>query len=190
LNATLLAGILLGFGRASASLWAESALNSGPGVFVGFASRSVLGALSLVRGDCPTPGGRISSGHPLPFVGNFHCWRVSVQLPPRRKRSWGNIADFPSRSVSLAFVARALAISFLFGSVVALHRFTTGSSSTTLPRSLPPTLTSIPIVAGPCSAGSSPAEAVTLNVLLSTALVIWRGHARPIRGMMRLQQGP
>src|SRR5713226_5871357 len=155
LNATLLAGILLGFGGVGL-LMGRSALNSGPGVFVG-ALAVVLAALSLLAGSVQL----LLVGT---AVGEYRGFSFASVSP----RSW-----------------YALGYLILFGSVVAFTAYNW------LLEHYSPTLVAThtyvnPIVAvllGWLFAG----EAVTLNVLLSTALVI--GAVMLVdRGMARLQQ--
>src|SRR5436305_5062048 len=179
LNATLLAGILLGFGGVGL-LMGRSALNSGPGVFVGSLA-IVLGALSWSVGIVYSRQSHLS-GHPL-LLSALSLLAGSVQLLLA-----GTVVG-ESRGFSFAAVSLrswlALGYLILFGSVVAFTAYNW------LLEHYSPTLVAThtyvnPIVAvllGWLFAG----EAVTLNVLLSTVMVI--GAVMLVdRGMARLQQ--
>ena len=181
LNGTLLAGILLGFGGVGL-LMGHSALNSGPGVFVGSLA-VVLGALSWSAGIVYSRRSHLS-GHPL-LLSALSLLAGSVQLL-LAGTVVGEYRGFSFASVSLRSWL-ALGYLILFGSVVAFTAYNW------LLEHYSPTLVAThtyvnPIVAvllGWLFAG----EAVTLNVLLSTVLVI--GAVMLVdRGMMRLQQGP
>src|SRR3989442_4929916 len=179
LNATLLAGILLGFGGVGL-LMGRSALNSGRGVFVGSLA-VLLGAFSWSVGIVYSRRSHLS-GHPL-LLSALSLLAGSVQLLLA-----GTVAgeyrgfSFPSLSLRSWLALRYL---ILFGSVVAFTAYNW------LLEHYSPTLVAThtyvnPIVAvllGWLFAG----EAVTLNVLLSTALVIVAVMLVD-RGMARLQQ--
>jgi len=180
LNATLLAGILLGFGGVGL-LMGRSALNSGPGVFVGSLA-VLLGALSWSVGMVYSRRSHLS-GHPLLLsalsllAGSGQLLLVGTVV--------GEYRGFSFASVSLRSWL-ALGYLILFGSVVAFTAYNW------LLDHYAPTLVAThtyvnPIVAvllGWLFAG----EAVTLNVLLSTAMVI--GAVMLVdRGTARLQHG-
>ena len=180
LNATLLAGILLGFGGVGL-LMGRSALNSGPGVFVGSLA-VLLGAFAWSVGIVYSRGSHLS-GHPLLLsalsllAGSFQLLLVGTAA--------GEYRGFSLASVSVRSWL-ALGYLILFGSVVAFTAYNW------LLEHYSPTLVAThtyvnPIVAvllGWLLAG----EAVTPNVLLSTAMVI--GAVMLVdRGMARLQQG-
>ncbi len=179
LNATLLAGILLGFGGVGL-LMGRSALNSGPGVFLGSLA-IVLGALSWSVGIVYSRRSHLS-GHPL-LLSALSLLAGSAQLL-LVGTAVGEYRGFSFASVSLRSWL-ALGYLILFGSVVAFTAYNW------LLEHYSPTLVAThtyvnPIVAvllGWFFAG----EAVTLNVLLSTAMVI--GAVMLVdRGMARLQQ--
>jgi drug/metabolite transporter (DMT)-like permease len=180
LNATLLAGILLGFGGVGL-LMGRSALNSGPGVFVGSLA-VLLGAFSWSVGIVYSRRSQLS-GHPL-LLSALSLLAGSVQLLLAGTVA-GEYRGFSFASVSLRSWL-ALGYLILFGSVVAFTAYNW------LLEHYSPTLVAThtyvnPIVAvllGWFFAG----EAVTLNVLLSTAMVI--GAVMLVdRGMARLQRG-
>jgi drug/metabolite transporter (DMT)-like permease len=180
LNATLLAGILLGFGGVGL-LMGRSALNSGPGVFVGSLA-VLLGAFSWSVGIVYSRRSHLS-GHPL-LLSALSLLAGSVQLL-LAGTAVGEYRGFSFASVSLRSWM-ALGYLILFGSVVAFTAYNW------LLEHYSPTLVAThtyinPIVAvllGWLFAG----EAVTLNVLLSTVLVI--GAVMLVdRGTARLQQG-
>jgi len=180
MNATLLAGILLGFGGVGL-LMGRSALNSGPGVFVGSLA-IVLGALSWSVGIVYSRRSHLS-GHPL-LLSALSLLAGSAQLL-LVGTAVGEYRGFSFASVSLRSWL-ALGYLILFGSVVAFTAYNW------LLEHYSPTLVAThtyvnPIVAvllGWFFAG----EAVTLNVLLSTAMVI--GAVMLVdRGMARLQHG-
>src|SRR5713101_8018359 len=164
LNAPLLAGILLGFCGVGL-LMGRSALNSGPGVFVG-ALAVVLGAFSWSVGIVYSRRSHLS-GHPL-LLSALSLLAGSVQLL-LVGTAVGEYRGFSFASVSPRSWY-ALGYLILFGSVVAFTAYNW------LLEHYSPTLVAThtyvnPIVAvllGWLLAG----EAVTLNVLLSTALVI------------------
>jgi len=180
LNATLVAGIFLGFGGVGL-LMGRSALNSGPAVFVGSLA-VVLGALSWSVGIVYSRRSHLS-GHPL-LLSALSLLAGSVQLLLVGS-AVGEYRGFSFASVSLRSWL-ALGYLILFGSVVAFTAYNW------LLEHYSPTLVAThtyvnPIVAvllGWLFAG----EAVTLNVLLSTAMVI--GAVMLVdRGMARLQPG-
>ncbi len=179
LNATLFAGILLGFGGVGL-LMGRSALNSGPGVFIGSLA-VLLGALSWSAGIIYSRRSHLS-GHPL-LLSALSLLAGSVQLL-LVGTAVGEYRGFSFASVTLRSWL-ALGYLILFGSVVAFTAYNW------LLEHYSPTLVAThtyvnPIVAvllGWLFAG----EAVTLNVLLSTAMVI--GAVMLVdRGMARLQQ--
>jgi drug/metabolite transporter (DMT)-like permease len=180
LNATLLAGILLGFGGVGL-LMGRSALNSGPGVFVG-SFAVVLGALSWSVGIVYSRRSHLS-GHPL-LLSALSLLAGSVQLL-FVGTVVGEYRGFSFAAVSLRSWL-ALGYLIVFGSVVAFTAYNW------LLEHYSPTLVAThtyvnPIVAvllGWLFAG----EAVTLNVLLSTALVI-SAVMLVDRGMARLPHG-
>jgi len=181
LNAPLLAGILLGFCGVGL-LMGRSALNSGPGVFVGSLA-IVLGALSWSVGIVYARRSRLS-GHPLLLsalsllAGSVQLLLVGTAVGEYRGFSFASVS--PRSWYALGYLV-------LFGSVVAFTAYNW------LLEHYSPTLVAThtyvnPIVAvllGWLFAG----EAITLNVLLSTALVI--GAVMLVdRGMARFQQVP
>jgi drug/metabolite transporter (DMT)-like permease len=179
LNATLLTGIFLGFGGVGL-LMGRSALNSGPGVFVGSLA-VVLGALSWSIGIVYSRRSHLS-GHPL-LLSALSLLAGSVQLL-LVGTAVGEYRGFSFASVTWRSWL-ALGYLILFGSVVAFTAYNW------LLEHYSPTLVAThtyvnPIVAvllGWLFAG----EVVTLNVLLSTAMVI--GAVMLVdRGMARLQQ--
>jgi drug/metabolite transporter (DMT)-like permease len=179
LNAPLLAGILLGFGGVGL-LMGRSALNSGPGVFVGSLA-VLLGAFSWSVGIVYSRQSHLS-GHPL-LLSALSLLAGSVQLL-LVGTAFGEYRGFSLTSVS-ARSWLALAYLIVFGSVVAFTAYNW------LLEHYSPTLVAThtyvnPIVAvlfGWLFAG----EAVTFNVLLSAALVI--GAVMLVdRGMTRFQQ--
>ncbi len=180
LNATLLAGIFLGLGGVGL-LMGRSALNSGPGVFIGSLA-ILLGALSWSVGVIYSRRSHLS-GHPL-LLSALSLLAGSFQLLLAGTVA-GEYRGFSLASVSLRSWL-ALGYLILFGSVVAFTAYNW------LLEHYSPTLVAThtyvnPIVAvllGWLFAG----EAVTFNVLLSTSLVI--GAVMLVdRGMARLQQG-
>jgi drug/metabolite transporter (DMT)-like permease len=180
LNAPLLAGILLGFGGVGL-LMGRSALNSGPGVFAGSLA-VVLGALSWSVGIVYSRRSHLS-GHPL-LLSALSLLAGSVQLL-FVGTAVGEYRGFSFAAVSLRSWL-ALGYLIVFGSVVAFTAYNW------LLEHYSPTLVAThtyvnPIVAvllGWLFAG----EAITLNVLLSTALVI-SAVMLVDRGMTRLPQG-
>ena len=180
LNATLLAGILLGFGGVGL-LMGRSALNSGPGVFVGSLA-VVLGALSWSAGIVYSRRSHLS-GHPL-LLSALSLLAGSAQLL-LVGTAVGEYRGFSFGAISLRSWL-ALGYLIVFGSVVAFTAYNW------LLEHYSPTLVAThtyvnPIVAvllGWLLAG----EAVTLNVLLATGLVI--GAVMLVdRGMARLPHG-
>src|SRR5882724_7949173 len=180
LNATLLAGILLGFGGVGL-LMGRSALNSGPGVFVGSLA-VLLGAFAWSVGIVYSRRSHLS-GHPL-LLSALSLLAGSLQLL-LVGTAFREYRGFSFASVTLRSWL-ALGYLIIFGSVVAFTAYNW------LLEHYSPTLVAThtyvnPIVAvlfGWLFAG----EAVTFNVLLSAALVI--GAVMLVdRGMTRLQQG-
>ena len=180
LNAALFAGILLGLGGVGL-LMGHSALNSGPGVFVGSLA-VVVGALSWSVGIVYSRRSHLS-GHPL-LLSALSLLAGSVQLL-LVATAFGEYRGFSFAAVSIRSWV-ALGYLIIFGSVVAFTAYNW------LLEHYSPTLVAThtyvnPIVAvlfGWLFAG----EAVTFNVLLSAALVI--GAVMLVdRGMTRLQQG-
>jgi drug/metabolite transporter (DMT)-like permease len=180
LNAPLLIGILLGFGGVGL-LMGHSALNSGPGVFVGSVA-IVIGAISWSVGIIYSRKSHLS-GHPL-LLSALSLLAGSIQLL-LVGTAVGEYRGFSFASVTIRSWL-ALAYLILFGSVIAFTAYNW------LLEHYSPTLVAThtyvnPIVAvlfGWLFAG----EAVTFNVLLSAALVI--GAVMLVdRGMTRLQQG-
>src|SRR5467141_654683 len=181
MNARLLAGIALGLGGV-ALLFGKNTLMTGPGM-VTAAVVTLLGALSWAVGIVYSRKSHLS-GHPL-LLSALSLISGSLLLLIA-----GTVAG-ESRGFHFVAVSHrswmALAYLILFGSVIAFTAYNW------LLEHYSPTLVAThtyvnPIVAvllGWLFAG----EAVTLNVLLSTALVI--GAVMLVdRGMMRLQQGP
>jgi drug/metabolite transporter (DMT)-like permease len=178
-NATLLAGILLGFGGVGL-LMGRSAVNSGPGVFAGSLA-IVLGALSWSVGIVYSRRSHLS-GHPL-LLSALSLLAGSVQL------LLVGTAVGEYRGFSLATVSSRswLALGYLifFGSVVAFtaYNWLLEHYSATLVATHTYVNPIVAVLFGWLFAG----EAVTVNVLLSAALVI--GAVMLVdRGMARLQQ--
>ena len=180
-NATLLAGLVLGFGGVGL-LMGRSALTAGPGVFLG--SLAILvGALSWSVGIVYSRQSHLS-GHPL-LLTTLSLLAGSLQLLLA-----GTIAgEYRGFSFAVVTTRSWLALGYLifFGPVVAFTAYNW------LLEHYSPTLVAThtyvnPIVAvllGWLVAG----EAVTLNVLLSTALVI--GAVMLVdRGTTLLKQSP
>src|SRR6266581_6220471 len=117
LNGTLLAGILLGFGGVGL-LMGRSALNSGPGVFVGSLA-VLLGALSWGVGVVYSRRSHLS-GHPL-LLSALSLLAGSLQLllagTVAREYRGFSIASVSSRSWL------ALAYLIVFGSIVAFTAY-------------------------------------------------------------------
>ncbi len=180
LNAPLLAGILLGFGGVGL-LMGRSALNSGPGVFVGSLA-VVLGALSWSVGIVYSRRSHLS-GHPL-LLSALSLLAGSVQLL-FVGTALGEYRGFSFAAVTLRSWL-ALGYLIVFGSVVAFTAYNW------LLERYSPTLVATHTYVNPIVAvllgWLFASEAVTLNVLLSTALVI--GAVMLVdRGMARLPQG-
>jgi drug/metabolite transporter (DMT)-like permease len=178
LNGTLLAGILLGFGGVGL-LMGRSALNSGPGVFVGSLA-VVVGALSWSVGTVYSRRSHLS-GHPL-LLSALSLLAGSAQLL-LVGTAVGEYRGFSFASVSLRSWL-ALGYLILFGSVVAFTAYNW------LLEHYSPTLVATHTYVNPIVAvllgWLFASEAVTLNVLLSTAMVI--GAVMLVdRGMARLQ---
>ena len=180
LNGTLLAGIFLGFGGVGL-LMGRSALTSGPGVFVG-SLVVLLGAFSWGVGVVYSRRSHLS-GHPL-LLSALSLLAGSLQLllagTVAREYRGFSIASVSSRSWL------ALAYLIVFGSIVAFTAYNW------LMEHYSPTFVAThtyinPVVAvllGWLLAG----EAVTLNVLVSAAMVI--GAVMLVdRGTARLQRG-
>ncbi len=180
LNGTLLAGIVLGFGGVGL-LMGRSALTAGPGVFAG--SLAVLfGALTWAVGIVYSRRSHLS-GHPL-LLSALSLLAGSLQL-----LLLGTVAR-EYRGFSLASVSLrswlSLAYLILFGSVVAFtaYNWLLEHYSPTLVATHTYVNPLIAVLLGWLLAG----EALTLNVLLSTALVI--GAVMLVdRGTARLQRG-
>src|SRR6202521_1972645 len=164
LNATLLAGILLGFGGVGL-LMGRTALNSGPGVFVGSLA-VLLGAFSWSVGVVYSRRSHLS-GHPL-LLSALSLLAGSVQLLLAGTVG-GEYRGFSFASVALRSWL-ALGYLILFGSVMAFTAYNW------LLEHYSPTLVAThtyvnPIVAvllGWAYAG----ESVTLQVALAAAMVV------------------
>ena len=180
LNGTLLAEIFLGFGGVGL-LMGRSALTSGPGVFIG-SLVVLLGAFSWGVGVVYSRRSHLS-GHPL-LLSALSLLAGSLQLllagTVAREYRGFSIASVSSRSWL------ALAYLIVFGSIVAFTAYNW------LMEHYSPTFVAThtyinPVVAvllGWLLAG----EAVTLNVLVSAAMVI--GAVMLVdRGTARLQRG-
>ena len=163
-NATLFAGIVLGFAGVGL-LMGRSALTAGPGVFVG--SLAILfGALSWSIGIVYSRRSHLS-GHPL-LLTTLSLLAGSIQL-----LLVGTIAG-EYRGFSLTSVSRrswlSLAYLILFGSVVAFTAYNW------LLEHYSPTLVATHTYVNPIVAvflgWLFAREAVTLSVILSTAMVI------------------
>src|SRR6266852_4812165 len=179
LNGTLLAGIVLGFGGVGL-LMGRSALTAGPGVFAG--SLAVLfGALTWAVGIVYSRRSHLS-GHPL-LLSALSLLSGSLQLlllgTVTREYRGFSLASVSLRSwLSLAYL-------ILLGSVVAFtaYNWLLEHYSPTLVATHTYVNPLIAVLLGWLLAG----EALTLNVLLSTALVI--GAVMLVdRGTARLQQ--
>src|SRR5713101_2611221 len=179
LNGTLLAGIFLGFGGVGL-LMGRSALTSGPGVFIGSLA-VLLGAFGWSVGIVYSRRSHLS-GHPL-LLSALSLLAGSLQLllagTVAREYRGFSIASVSSRSWL------ALAYLIVFGSIVAFTAYNW------LMEHYSPTFVAThtyinPVVAvllGWLLAG----EAVTLNVLVSAAMVI--GAVMLVdRGTARLQR--
>jgi drug/metabolite transporter (DMT)-like permease len=163
-NATLIAGIVLGFAGVGL-LMGRSALTAGPGVFVG--SLAILfGALSWSVGIVYSRRSHLS-GHPL-LLTTLSLLAGSIQL-----LLVGTIAG-EYRGFSLTSVSRrswlSLAYLILFGSVVAFTAYNW------LLEHYSPTLVATHTYVNPIVAvflgWFFAREAVTFSVILSTAMVI------------------
>ncbi len=167
-NATLLAGLVLGFGGVGL-LMGRSALTAGPGVFLG--SLAILvGAVSWSVGIVYSRQSHLS-GHPLllttlSIAGEYR----GFSLASVSTRSWLALGYLIFFGSVVAFTAYNWLLEHYSPTLVATHTYVN------------------PIVAvllGWLVAG----EAVTLNVLLSTALVI--GAVMLVdRGTTLLKQSP
>jgi drug/metabolite transporter (DMT)-like permease len=164
LNATLLAGIFLGFGGVG-FLMGRSALHSAPGVFVGSIA-VLIGAISWSVGIVYSRRSHLS-GHPL-LLSALSLLAGSVELL-LVGTAVGEYRGFSFASVSTRSWL-ALGYLIIFGSIVAFTAYNW------LLEHYSPTLVAThtyvnPIVAvffGWVFAG----EIVTLNIILSTAMVI------------------
>src|SRR5260370_28860321 len=179
LNAPLLAGILLGFCGVGL-LMGRSALNSGPGVFVGSLA-IVLGALSWSVGIVYSRRSHLS-GHPL-LLSALSLLAGSVQLL-LVGTAVGEYRGFSFASVSLRSWL-ALGYLILFGSVVAFTAYNW------LLEHYSPTLVATHTYVNPIVAvllgWLFAREAVTLNLLPSTVMGIGAGILVDL-GMARLEQ--
>jgi len=164
LNGTILAGIILGFGGVGL-LMGRSALDSGPGVFLGSLA-VLLGALSWSVGVVYSRKSHLS-GHPL-LLSALSLLAGSVQLLFAGTLA-GEYRGFSIGSVSLRSWL-SLAYLIAFGSVVAFTAYNW------LLEHYSPTLVATHTYVNPIVAvllgWLFAREAVTLNVLLSTAMVI------------------
>src|SRR5690242_7024454 len=179
LNATLFAGICLGVGGV-ALLMGRSALNSGPGVFVGSLA-ILIGALSWSVGIVYSRSSHLS-GHPL-LLSALSLLAGSVPLL-LVGTAVGEYRGFSCASVSTPSWL-ALGYLIVFGSVVAFtaYNWILEHYSPTLVATHTYVNPIVAVLLGWFFAG----EAVTLNVLLSTAMVI--GAVMLVdRGMTRLHR--
>jgi drug/metabolite transporter (DMT)-like permease len=164
MNRTLVAGIILGFGGVGL-LMGRSALNSGPGVFIG-ALAVLLGAFSWSVGIVYSRRSHLS-GHPL-LLSALSLLAGSLQLLLA-----GTIVH-EYRRFSLATISfrswLALGYLILFGSVVAFtaYNWLLEHYSPTLVATHTYVNPLVAVLLGWLFAG----EAVTFNVILSTAMVI------------------
>jgi drug/metabolite transporter (DMT)-like permease len=163
-NATLLAGIFLGFGGVGL-LMGRSALTAGPGVFLG--SLAILfGALSWSVGIVYSRKSHLS-GHPL-LLSALSLLAGSLQLLLAGTFA-GEYRRFAFASVSLCSWI-SLAYLILFGSVIAFTAYNW------LLEHYSPTLVASHTYVNPIVAvllgWLLAREAVTFNVVLSTAMVI------------------
>jgi drug/metabolite transporter (DMT)-like permease len=177
-NAPLLFGILLGFGGVGL-LMGRSALNSGPGVFIGSVA-IVLGAISWSVGIIYSRKSHLS-GHPL-LLSAFSLLAGSIQLLIVGT-AFGEYRGFSFASVSRRSWL-ALAYLIVFGSVVAFTAYNW------LLEHYSPTLVATHTYVNPIVAvllgWLFASEVVTLNVLVSSAMVI--GAVMLVdRGMSRLK---
>ena len=180
MNGTLLAGIILGFGGVGL-LMGRSALTSGPGVFVG-AMAVLLGAFSWSVGIVYSRRSHLS-GHPL-LLSALSLLSGSIQL------LLAGTMVHEYRRFSLATISLrswlALVYLILFGSVVAFtaYNWLLEHYSPTLVATHTYVNPLVAVLLGWLFAG----EAVTFNVILSTAMVI--GAVMLVdRGTARLQRG-
>jgi len=180
MNGTLLAGIILGFGGVGL-LMGRSALTSGPGVFVG-AMAVLLGAFSWSVGIVYSRRSHLS-GHPL-LLSALSLLAGSIQL------LLAGTMVHEYRRFSLATISLrswlALVYLILFGSVVAFtaYNWLLEHYSPTLVATHTYVNPLVAVLLGWLFAG----EAVTFNVILSTAMVI--GAVMLVdRGTARLQRG-
>ena len=179
MNATLVTGIILGFGGVGL-LMGRSALNSGPGVFVG-ALAVLLGAFSWSVGIVYSRRSHLS-GHPL-LLSAFSLLAGSLQL------LFAGTIVHEYRRFSLATVSfrswLALGYLILFGSVVAFTAYNW------LLEHYSPTLVATHAYVNPIVAvllgWLLACEAITLNVLVATGMVIG-AIVLVDRGMARLPQ--
>ena len=164
MNGTLLAGIILGFGGVGL-LMGRSALNSGPGVFVGSLA-VLLGAFSWSVGIVYSRRSHLS-GHPL-LLSALSLLAGSVQLLLAGTLA-GEYRRFAFASVSLRSWL-SLGYLIVFGSVIAFTAYNW------LLEHYSPTLVATHTYVNPIVAvllgWLLAREVVTLNVLLSTAMVI------------------
>jgi drug/metabolite transporter (DMT)-like permease len=181
MNRTLVAGIILGFGGVGL-LMGRSALNSGPGVFIG-ALAVLLGAFSWSVGIVYSRRSHLS-GHPL-LLSALSLLAGSLQLLLA-----GTIVH-EYRRFSLATISfrswLALGYLILFGSVVAFtaYNWLLEHYSPTLVATHTYVNPLVAVLLGWMFAG----EAVTFNVILSTAMVI--GAVMLVdRGTARLHPAP
>jgi drug/metabolite transporter (DMT)-like permease len=164
MNGTLVAGIILGFGGVGL-LMGRSALNSGPGVFVG-ALAVLLGAFSWSVGIVYSRRSHLS-GHPL-LLSALSLLAGSLQL------LLAGTVFHEYRQFSLATISLrswlALGYLILFGSVVAFtaYNWLLEHYSPTLVATHTYVNPLVAVLLGWLFAG----EAVTFNVILSTAMVI------------------
>jgi drug/metabolite transporter (DMT)-like permease len=164
MNRTLVAGIILGFGSVGL-LMGRSALNSGPGVFVG-ALAVLLGAFSWSVGIVYSRRSHLS-GHPL-LLSALSLLAGSLQL------LLAGTFFHEYRQFSLATISLrswlALGYLILFGSVVAFtaYNWLLEHYSPTLVATHTYVNPLVAVLLGWLFAG----EAVTFNVILSTAMVI------------------
>jgi drug/metabolite transporter (DMT)-like permease len=164
MNGTLLAGIFLGFGGVGL-LMGRSAFNSGPGVFVGSLA-VLLGAFSWSVGIVYSRRSHLS-GHPL-LLSALSLLAGSIQLLFAGTVA-GEYRRFSFAAVSLRSWL-SLGYLILFGSVIAFTAYNW------LLEHYSPTLVATHTYVNPIVAvllgWLFAREAVTLNVLLSTAMVI------------------
>lgn len=179
MNGTLLAGIILGFGGVGL-LMGRSALTSGPGVFVG-AMAVLLGAFSWSVGIVYSRRSHLS-GHPL-LLSALSLLAGSVQL----LLAGTTVHEYRRFSLATISLRSWLALGYLilFGSVVAFtaYNWLLEHYSPTLVATHTYVNPLVAVLLGWLFAG----EAVTFNVILSTAMVI--GAVMLVdRGTARLQR--